>query len=170
MWRFSPKLGSTAIPSSPPSPPLTSSDSSGSGASIPSRIILRLPPLSVNRAVPSGSQSMLHGIARFLATTSVPTPGWRSPSVALAVKVRVEDAFTIWSGIWARAGAAFTSLTTMTTSCEPVRPFWSVTVTVRMWPPFWISVGIHSNSPVAGSMVAPSGPPSSPYTRGAARR
>ena len=170
MYLFSSKLGSTAIPSSPPSPPLTSSDSSGSGASVPSWIILRLPPLSVNRAVPSGSQSMLHGITRFLATTSVPTPGWRSPSVALAVKVRTEDAFTAWSGISARTGAALTSLTTMMTSCELVRPFWSDTVTVRVWPPFCISVGIHSNSPVAGSMVAPSGSSSSPYIRGAAKR
>ena len=132
--------------------------------------MLRFPPLSVNRAVPSGVQPMLHGTLRFSATVSVLTPGWRSPSVALALKARAEDASTVWSGISPSVGAVLTSRTMTTTSCEPVRPSRSDTVTVTTWPPSWISVGVHSNSPVAGFMEAPAGPPSSPYVRGAARR
>ena len=169
MYRLFSKSGSTASPNSPPSPDPTLMENRGSGARTPSRIILRVPPRSVNRAAPSGVQSMLQGIRRFLATVSAPTPGWRSTSVAFAVNVRLARGVTFWSGISARTGAVFTSFTRTATSCDPTSPELDAVI-VMVWSPFCVSVGVHLKAPVSRSMVAPSGPPTIPYVGGPSRR
>ena len=92
--------------------------------------------------------------------------GGRSGSVALTRTVRVESSSASWTGISCRTGGSLTSLTVTLKAREWAAPAPSRTVTLRAWiagP--WSSAGVQVKVPLAGSMAAPSGAPSSEKAR-----
>ena len=88
----------------------------------------------------------------------------RSASVAVAVKVRLLVAVTVWLASVPSDGAVLGEALTvmeMVRVAERAGEPLSVTRTVTGKAPVWVRVGVHENTPVVGLMEAPVGAPAS---------